>query len=257
MIVFTSSEFIDKLKWLVNDIPNYYYSKAGTWCNYNPNNEKFMMDCVVSVKGLLWGFKADKNKPHGGGILGSNGVADFTCNGALNYCTDVSTDFSNLVAGEYLCMKGTKYQHTGIYLGNGKVFECTTTWNTNKCIISDIDSYGNRSYKGIKATRWTYHGKLQYIDYSNIEPTPEPIPSSFFPPKGYFSLGDVSTNVGKIASFMYRMFPLYTNKKALGNYYGPYIKASITEFQRRTRLEPDGCVGPITLNKLKEYGFKE
>lgn len=256
MIVFTVSEFIEKLKWLVNDVPNYYYSKAGTWCNYNSSNDKFMMDCVVSVKGLLWGFKADKNKPHGGGIYGSNGVADFTCNGALNYCTDVSTDFSNLVAGEYLCMKGTKYQHTGIYLGNGKVFECTTTWNAKKCIISDIDSCGNRSYKGIKATRWTYHGKLQYIDYSSVTPTPQPI-DPFLAPKGYFSLGDTSPNIGKIASFMYRVFPLYTNKKALGDYYGPYIRASITEFQRRTGLNPDGIVGTMTLNKLKEYGFKE
>ena len=80
--------------------------------------------------------------------------------------------------------------------------------------------------------------------------------SDFFPPKGYFSLGDTSVNVGKIASFMRRVFPAYTSEKALGNYYGKYIEASIKEFQRRTGLEPDGCVGPKTLNKLKQYGFK-
>lgn len=166
MKVFKSDEFINKLKWLVNDVPNYYYSASGSWCNYNWNNNKFMMDCVVSIKGLLWGFKADKNKPHGGGIYGSNGVADFTPDGGLNYCTDVSKDFINIVPGEYLCMKGTGYSHAGIYLGNGKVFECTVAWGTNKCIISEIDTSGNRYYNGIRNLKWTYHGKLNYIDYS-------------------------------------------------------------------------------------------
>lgn len=166
MIVFKSKEFIDKLKWLVNDVPNYYHSEAGTWCNYNKSNNKFMMDCVVSIKGLLWGFKADKNKAHGGGIYLSNGVADFTPDSALNYCSNVSSNFSNLVPGEYLCMKGTGYSHAGVYLGNGKVFECTVAWGTNKCIISEIDTSGNRFYNGVKNLKWTYHGKLNYIDYS-------------------------------------------------------------------------------------------
>lgn len=166
MIVFKSKEFIDKLKWLVNDVPNYYYSANDTWCNYNKSNNKFMMDCVVSIKGLLWGFKADKNKAHGGGIYLSNGVADFTPDSALNYCSNVSSNFSNLVPGEYLCMKGTGYSHAGIYIGNGKVFECTVTWGTNKCIISEIDTSGNRFYKGNRNLKWTYHGKLIYIDYT-------------------------------------------------------------------------------------------
>lgn len=166
MIVFTSKQFIDKLKWLVNDVPNYYYSANDTWCNYNRSNDKFMMDCVVSIKGLLWGFKADKNKPHGGGIYKSNGVADFTPDGGLNYCSNVSTNFNNLVPGEYLCMKGTGYSHAGIYIGNGKVFECTVAWGTNKCIISEIDTSGNRFYNGVRNLKWTYHGKLKYIDYS-------------------------------------------------------------------------------------------
>lgn len=85
----------------------------------------------------------------------------------------------------------------------------------------------------------------------------QPIADSFFPAKGYFSLGDNHANVGKIAAFMRRVFPAYTNKKALGNYYGQYIQASIKEFQRRTGLEADGCVGPITLAELKKYGFKK
>ncbi len=95
------------------------------------------------------------------------------------------------------------------------------------------------------------------INNKKSEPKPEPQPStSFFGSKGYFSLGDTHINIGKIASFMYKTFPAYTNKKALGNYYGNYIYSAIKEFQKRTGLKVDGCVGPLTLAKLKKYGFK-
>lgn len=79
---------------------------------------------------------------------------------------------------------------------------------------------------------------------------------NFLPARGYFKKGDTSQNVGKIASFMRKVFPAYTSEKALGNYYGNYIIAAIKEFQRRTGLEPDGCTGPKTLAMLEKYGFK-
>lgn len=95
------------------------------------------------------------------------------------------------------------------------------------------------------------------INGSNV-PTPAPSSTnnSFFGGEEYFGPGDVHENIGKIASFMYKTFPAYTSKKALGNVYGPYIMASIKEFQRRTGLEPDGYTGPLTLAKLEQYGFK-
>lgn len=81
--------------------------------------------------------------------------------------------------------------------------------------------------------------------------------SSFLPSRGYFKRGDVSANIGKIASFMRSHFPAYTDKKALGNTFGAYLEASIKEFQRRSGLEADGCVGKLTLAELKKNGFKE
>lgn len=168
-IVFTSKQFIEKLKWLVNDVPNVYHSGTG-WSTMD-NKGRWKFDCVVSVKCLLWGFTADKNKFRGGTVYKSNGVPDFPCNAVYEVCNDVGTKFDNLVPGEYLCMKGTKYNHTGIYLGNGKVFEDTTGWGVNRAIISDISKDGTRSYQGKKLLKWTYHGKLKYIDYSD-EPTP-------------------------------------------------------------------------------------
>jgi len=164
MKVFNSREFIDKLKWLVNDVPNVYHSENGTWCT--KHDGKVWMDCVVSIKGLLWNFRNDYSiNNRGGAVYLANGVADFTPDGGLDHCTNVSNDFHNLIAGEYLCMAGTHFSHAGVYLGNGKVFECTTAWGVNCCVISEIDEYGNRTKNGIKSLRWTYHGKLDYIDY--------------------------------------------------------------------------------------------
>lgn len=178
--VMTSQQFVDKFKWLVNDVPNEYYS-GSQWLTYDKATGKWRMDCVLSVKGILWGFSADKNKARGGAVYKSNGVADFTCNGALNYCTDVSSDFSKIVPGEYVCMVGTKYNHTGICMKSattterGKMFECTTGWGTKRCIISEFDIKGNRYYNGVKnVASWTKHGKLNYIDYGTTPPKPEP-----------------------------------------------------------------------------------
>ena len=81
--------------------------------------------------------------------------------------------------------------------------------------------------------------------------------TSIFPSKGYFTKGDSYENIGKIASFLRQKFPSYTDKKALGNQFGPYLVAAVKEFQRRTGLEADGNIGPITLEKLKSFGFKE
>ena len=198
-IVFTSKQFIDKLKWLVNDVPNVYHSGTG-WSTLK--NGKWQFDCVLSVKCILWGFTANKNKFRGGTVYNSNGVPDFPCNAVYEICTDVGTKFDNLVPGEYLCMKGTKYNHTGIYLGNGKVFEDTTGWGVNRAIISDISKDGTRSYNGKKLLKWTYHGKLKYIDYTD-QPQPTPTPTK-----------DV-------------YYQTYDNKK---NYWLPKVKAGTSEY---------------------------
>ena len=93
-------------------------------------------------------------------------------------------------------------------------------------------------------------------DLPKEEPKKEQTAVSFFPAKGYFRKGDINTNIGKIAEFMYKVFPSYTSKKALGNLLGDNLVKSIKEFQRRTGLEPDGNIGPKTLNMLEKYGFK-
>lgn len=170
MIIFKSKDFCDKLRHIAG-LPTVYYSGGNQWSTWNGSAWQF--DCVVSVKSVLWSWAENKNVIHGGAKYGSNGVPDFTCNGGLDYCSGVSTNFNNLTPGEYLCMKGTQYDHVGVYLGNGKVFEVTTAWGVDGATISDIDSWGNRSRNGNYCLKWTYHGKLKWIDYSD-EPTPTP-----------------------------------------------------------------------------------
>lgn len=80
---------------------------------------------------------------------------------------------------------------------------------------------------------------------------------SFLPARGYFKKGDVSPNVGKIASFMRKNFPSYTSEKALGNTYGDNLIKAVKEFQKRTGLEPDGYFGKLTLAELEKCGFKK
>lgn len=267
--VFTTKQFIDKLKWLVNDVPNVYHSGKG-WSELH--NGKWWFDCVVSVKCILWGFNADKSKKRGGTIYCSNGVPDFTCNGALNYCSDVSTRFDNLVPGEYLCMKGTKYNHTGIYLGNGQVFECTTGWGTRRCIISDIDRKGIRSYKGKVNLKWTYHGKLKWIDYKD-----EPVPKNqvmIWQEKmneqwncglvvdGHF--GPLCTKAGMKHQIYYGVkAPIMVKwlqnrlnelgyKLDVDGRCGPKTKTAIKDFQKKKHLVVDGYCGAATYKALTE-----
>lgn len=167
--IYTDSQFIDILRHIAS-LPTVYYSGGNQWSTWNGSSWNF--DCVVSVKSVLWGWCENKNVIHGGAGYACNGVPDFTCDQGLDYCEGVSTNFNNIVAGEYLCMKGTGESHTGIYLGNGKVFEVTIAWGVNGATISDIDGNGNRSKNGSRCLRWTYHGKLKWIDYKGVEPIP-------------------------------------------------------------------------------------
>ena len=38
--------------------------------------DTFGFDCVCLIKGILWGWNADKNKVYGGAVYKSNGVPD-------------------------------------------------------------------------------------------------------------------------------------------------------------------------------------
>lgn len=272
MKVFTSKEFIKKLKWLTNDVPNVYYS-GKNWSKLNSNG-KWQFDCVVSIKSILWGFKADKKLSRGGTVYKSNGVADFTCNGGLNYCKNVSRDFTKIIPGEYLCMKGTKYNHSGVYLGNGKVFECTTGWGVRRCVISDISTSGARSLNGKRNLKWTYHGKLNYINYDDYkDDTKELVMELQRKMNEQWNCGlAVDGSFGPLTKKACDKHQLYYLVKApimvkwlqtrlialgysVGKYgvdgsLGPDTLKAVKKFQKDYKLKVDGYVGPQTYKKL-------
>ena len=103
---------------------------------------------------------------------------------------------------------------------------------------------------------------IKFKEMPTEEISEEPT-EDFFGGLGYFKDGDEHPNINRIAEFMLKTFPKYTSEKALGPVYGPNIKSSIKEFQRRAKLEGnydstvDGYFGPITLESLKKYGFQE
>ena len=87
--------------------------------------------------------------------------------------------------------------------------------------------------------------------------------TSFLPAKGYWKFGDKDPRIAELCHFYYTKFYGYfckneqqAKKLLAGDYFGKYCEKWTREFQKRTKLYQDGCVGKITYNKLKEYGFK-
>lgn len=95
---------------------------------------------------------------------------------------------------------------------------------------------------------------MNYIIY----PTNERV---VFPERGYFKRGDSGTSILLISSFLALNFIGYEVKTGakiedmLGDIFGPNLEKWVKEFQYANKLEVDGCIGPITYNKMKEYGF--
>lgn len=91
----------------------------------------------------------------------------------------------------------------------------------------------------------------------------QPPKKSFLPTRGYFQKGDKGEEVEKINRFWKEVFPAYATilkrkvVDVVGIYFGENTEAWTKEFQRRTGLEQDGKIGPLTLAKMKEFGFKE
>jgi len=158
MKVFTSEEFISKLKHIVN-LPTIYYSvSGGDWSKWNGKSWNF--DCVNLIKSVLWGWCENKNASHGGANYLSNDVPDVNADGLITKCYDISNDFKNIKHGEILWTNG----HVGVYIGNRKVIEATAAWE-GKVVYSDIGLDGRRSRNGVNSGYWKKHGKLPYIEY--------------------------------------------------------------------------------------------
>lgn len=118
------------------------------------------------------------------------------------------------------------------------------------------------SLDGFKIFGWgEFCDGVRVVEYVK-DPTPTPTPTGFLPPRGYWKKGDTDKRIGELDAFYYRNYwGYFCRSKAAaksllaGNYFGTNTERWTKEFQRRTGLVADGCVGPITYAKLKVYGF--
>ena len=243
----------DLVKWAEEQYKKKNRYKSGGIGRYDSDGTR-QFDCCGLFKCFMWHDYSTQNSKYYGKTQ-----KDLSCEGLLAEAKEKG-DITTIpeIPGVLVYMKG----HMGIYVGNGKVIESTAAKYDGKKgrIYKTYFKGDGKGCDGKRAT-WTKWFKSPNLTYENEVKPAEPIPEqpkkdNFLGSRGYIKLGDKGDNVDKISKFMYKTFPAYTPKSALGNYYGPNIQASIKKFQKRTGLEQDGCIGPLTLKMLIKYGFK-
>lgn len=177
-ILFTADEYISRLA----DICENYKTRYAWGAFGAPANAKnkvrydvpadvspdtFLFDCSgFAYRAVPFGWNGDKNRVYGGASYPTKNdpLYPLTTGTILNICSDVSADFSNIVKGEVLYLKGSDCGHVGIYEGNGIALECTTNWygGVTRSEVSNVST----STGLVQKRKWLKHGKLPFIDYS-------------------------------------------------------------------------------------------
>lgn len=159
-------------------------------------------------------------------------------------------DLRKLYVGQIL-KKGSKPFREGMDGGaTGNHFHCT----------ANIGKYYGFKKNGNGKWCYVYEKSLLpdeafYID-SNITTIYnargyrfQEVPKQFLPARGWFTKGDSGENVDKINNWL--------AEHVKGQFFGDYTEACVRVFQKQNGLEEDGNIGPITLSKMEEQGFKE
>ena len=163
-IVMTADEFIECLK-IASSRKNKYNNQYPYNLGYY-NGSEISWDCWNLGKSIIWTNGAIVNNYTEGTyakVDTSCGLGDWDGLTIVQQAPNFSNDFSNLVPGEWLYLNG----HTGYYIGNGQVIECTGgSWGIYGITYSQIDGNGNRSRNGKAEGKWLYHGMVPWLDYT-------------------------------------------------------------------------------------------
>lgn len=184
--------------------------------------DTFSFDCVGLIKGILWGWNGNTQRLYGGADYASNGVPDINADTMIKRCSDISTDFTDIEIGEAVWVPG----HIGVYIGDGKVIECTPQWQNGVQITSK--------------RKWQKHGKLPYITYSN---------------KGedtvIVELNTLKANTrGEQVKSLQRLLVGFGFDLKVDGIFGMATDRAVRTFQRKNGLSVDGVVGKNTWSKL-------
>lgn len=202
--------------------------------------DTFGFDCVCLIKSVLWGWAGDSSKVYGGATYASNGVPDINDEQMINACKDVTTDFSNIQAGEAVWMQG----HIGLYIGDGLAVECTPAWDDGVQITA-VHNIGKKT--GYNGRSWIKHGKLPYVTY---EATSEPVQTEKAKSVCTLKLnvlrnGSRGDDVKALQTLLIGN-EYYCGTFGMDGIFGDGTDRAVRNFQKKNRLEVDGIVGPAT-----------
>lgn len=177
--------------------------------------------------------------------------------------------------GNIICYEGRDGYATGNHIhmtvGTGSFKGLLKNSNGKWCFIESTVNkpeeifYVNTKFTSIKNSNGINFKK---ISTDRVVESGSSSSSNFLGKRGYLKYGDSGENVHKLCQFFANDYYGYfgntkksahdklLGEKGNGDYFGPNLKAWVTEFQRRTGLEADGNIGPLTLKKLVKYGFK-
>lgn len=171
----------------------------------------------------------------------------------FNEAFGVAMDFCAYLCKEYSISVDNIVSHHEAYLkGYGSNHTDCDHWL--KKFNKNMDWFRNE----VKAT----------LEKNAVKPIEPARSDNFLGNRGYLKYGDKGGNINKICLFFANNFYGYfgntkesariklVGKNNDGAFFGNYLKAWVIEFQKRTELEQDGCIGPITLKMLVKYGFK-
>jgi len=177
-IIMNNEEYVSKLKQIA-ERKTKYWNKYPYNLLYVHKEGYTSGDCLNTIKALLNGYNVN-NMNAGYYQRDLSNTGDISEPVLLSKCTDISSDFDNLVKGELLYMRG----HVGSYVGrtvrNSKeynVIECTKSFGGG-VVYSWVDEDGTRrSCKGgVKNGKWVSHGKMtQWIAYQGLGYEPSPL----------------------------------------------------------------------------------
>ena len=206
--------------------------------------DTFGFDCVCLIKGLLWGWNGDATKNYGGATYISNHVPDIGADSIITKCSDVSTNFAKIQAGELLWMQG----HVGIYIGDGLCVECSPAWKD--CVqITAVKNIGTKA--GYNARKWTKHGKLPYVTYGTaaVESVEKPVDNAVAKDLTIkmrtLRKGTTGKDVEALQRMLYCMGYNLGDKPIDGSY-GTLTFNAVKQYQQKAGLTADGIVGAQT-----------
>lgn len=166
-------------------------------------SDRFGFDCIGLIKAIAGNWCASLTLNYGGTQVNkeANGISygpahmpDYSADGLFNantkYMLGISKDFSKIKPGAVLHMDG----HVGVYLGDGKVIECSPKW-ANGVQISNLGNVGNKTgnYR-----IWIDYGYLPFVNYAEEQKPAEQAPDSNSALKNKIS--EVKTEINKLVS---------------------------------------------------------